>query len=147
MPLREHSGPPDERSGPCPRARSQHWCQSRLSLPAQSTQPPINIFLSGPDLRIADTAVLRKCALSADGADTNAVSVTLEDQAIPTADSQNAANLARNCNLSLARDRGFLLHIWPLSLLYHICLTMEIMTLLPTPECMFHQFETAILYN
>src|SRR5206468_5155631 len=26
-------------------------------------------------------------------------------------------------------------------------LPCEIMTLLPTPECMFHQFETAILYN
>src|SRR5450759_405161 len=57
--------------------RQQHWYQWRSSLSAQLSQPSTNTSSARPDLRIADTAVLRERTLAADRPDADTLSIAL----------------------------------------------------------------------
>jgi hypothetical protein len=80
------------------------------SLPAQLSQPDGNTLPARADAWIANSAILGERALVAQGADTNAGVVALEDQFVAGADTQQFPHFQRNRNLPLARNPRLLLH-------------------------------------
>jgi hypothetical protein len=73
-------------------------------------QPAIDRFPAGADSRIADAAVLGKCALLSHRAHANTVSISLENQPVSRRNSEKPAHGSRHRYLSLAGDFRFFLH-------------------------------------
>src|SRR6266852_6325259 len=90
--------------------RQQHWYQWPSSLSAQLSQPSTNASSARPDLRIADTAVLRERALAADRPDADTLSIALKQKAVPRTHAKDAPYLTGDSDLPFACDPRLLLH-------------------------------------